>query len=262
MPVTQAKIEPLPPKPLLPQVPPPVTLAAPYVPTPRDLKEMPHIPAGGKPAQHAYKADKWLAGAVVFVVVLVGAIYGVRHLFNANPKPKSAAHASTSTEVKPESTPAAPTSGQPHLVDNPTSNAGKAVAKARDLVAAVEKRDQEQGVESVLSDTPVSPKPTAAITPSATTPPATKPAAVAPTPAPEAELPSLPPSEAFRQFVINMRVNGVFQGENARAMLNGKMYHLGDVVDVKLGITFLKFDVENKQLVFRDMSGAIMTRRF
>jgi hypothetical protein len=31
---------------------------------------------------------------------------------------------------------------------------------------------------------------------------------------------------------------------------------------VKLGITFLKFDVENKQLVFRDMSGAIMTRRF
>jgi hypothetical protein len=206
-----------------------------------------------------------LAGAVVFAIVLAVAIYGVRYLLKANPKPKSVAHASVSAEVKPTSTelpPAAPS--QPHLVDNPTSNAGKSVAKARDLIAAVEKREQEQGVESVLSDTPTSPVKSAAAPAAMVTSPAAKPTAVTPTPAPEpeAELPPSPPSEAFRQFVIGMRLNGVFQGENARAMLNGKMYHLGDVVDAKLGITFFKFDVENKQLIFRDTTGAIMTRRF
>jgi hypothetical protein len=59
-----------------------------------------------------------------------------------------------------------------------------------------------------------------------------------------------------------MRVNGVFQGENARAMINGKMYQLGEVVDTQLGITFFKIDVDAKQLIFRDESGAIMPRRY
>jgi hypothetical protein len=232
------------------------------LPTPRGLKEPTgRVPVGAssKP-QHTYKADKWLAAAVIFVLVLAGAIYGVRTLMRANPKQKSASRASASTESKsaPSEQPP-PASGQPHLVDNPTSAAGKAVAKARDLVAAREKFDQEQGVDRVLADTPtqVPDNPSAS---AVTITPPPKPVPVVPPPEPE--LPPIPASEAFRQFVTSMRINGVFQGENARAMLNGKMYHLGEVVDTKLGITFYKFDVEAKQLIFRDENGAIVTRRF
>lgn len=252
-----------------PPLPPPVHAApiapppakTPYLPTPSGLIEPGRVPvAPSSKVQHTYKADKWLAAAVIFVLVLGGAIYGVRALMKANPKQKSAARASASTESKPA--PAEPqpsTSGQPRLVDNPTSVAGKAVAKARDLVAAREKFDQEQGVDHVLAATPATP--TIPENPSAGAVSINQPPAPV-APPPEPELPPIPPSDAFRQFVTSLRINGVFQGENARAMLNGKMYHLGEVVDAKLGITFYKFDVEAKNLVFRDENGAIVTRRF
>ncbi|MBK9990302.1 MAG: hypothetical protein IPP19_06110 [Verrucomicrobia bacterium] len=252
--------EPTPPlPPIEAYVPPPqpVAPAAPFVATPSNLDKTPTTPGRSEKAQHAYKADKWLAAVVIFVLVLAGAIYGVRYLMKANPKPKSAARASASTESKPaspEQTPAA--SGQSRLVEKPTSSAGKAVAKVRDLVASREKFDKEQGVEHVLADTPDA----VPANPSANVVSIVQPAK--PEPAPEPELPPIPPSDAFRQFVISMRVNGVFQGENARAMINGKMYQLGDIVDTRLGITFFKIDVENKQLIFRDENTAIMPRRY
>lgn len=261
---TPATLPPEPPAlpPIAEYVPPPqpVAHAAPYVPTPSNLNEAPRTPGRSDKAQHAYKADKWLAAVVIFVLVLAGAIYGVRFLMKANPKQKTAARVSASTESKPaspEPTPAAP--GQSRLVEKPTSSAGKAVAKVRDLVASREKFDKEQGVEHVLADTPdaVPANPSANVV-SIVQPAKPEPAA----PEPEPELPPIPPSDAFRQFVISMRVNGVFQGENARAMINGKMYQLGDIVDARLGITFFKIDVENKQLIFRDENTAIMPRRY
>lgn len=249
----------------LPPVAPPVSLVRPqHISTPRSITE-PIAPVANAPSQRTYRADKWLAGIVVFLLVLVGGFYGVRYLIKANPKPKTFAKtaATPATAASPAAQPQpAAVSNKPHLVDNPTSSAGKAVAKVRDMIAARDKRDKEEGVESVLADTPASDAAKPQATSSAAPQPSSQPPAVVTAPVVTAPEPTVPPSDAFRQFVVNMRVNGVFQGENARAMLNGNMYHLGDVVDAKLSISFFKIDVDHNQLIFRDADGAIMARRY
>ena len=244
-----------------------------HLPTPRSISDLPPPPTGAPP-ERAIKADKWLAGVVVLVVVLAGATWGVRELFKAHPKPKATAKAPAApSEVKPAApataapTPAKPLpGGQTKLVDQPQSAAGKDVARARDVVAAVEQRERTEGVARVL-DAPVpSPAATAAPAPArpqnvltASTPPRTP--VVEELPSAPTE-PVVPPSDAFRRFVVNLRVNGVFQGENPRAMLNGKMYNVGAEVDPKLAITLFKIDPEAKQLIFRDDTGAILSRRY
>jgi hypothetical protein len=84
-----------------------------------------------------------------------------------------------------------------------------------------------------------------------------------PVPVPEpVAAPRPEPGPNFKAFVVNLKINGVFQGENARAMLNGKMYRLGETVDAKLGIVFTRLEPEDKRIVFEDSRGAIMTRRY
>jgi len=207
--------------------------------------------------QHTYKADKWLAGIVVFVLVVTGAFYGIRALVKAHPKSKNTARA-----VAPsgESVPAPAASKSSPRVEPPTTSMGKAFAKARAVVAARDKREAEEGVESVLKETSAAPQAVPLVT---TQIAAINPAAVPVLlPAPVEEPPPPPPSDAFRQFVVNLRVNGVFQGEPARAMLNKKMYRTGEIVDEKLRITFYKVDGETRDLIFRDDTGAIMPRHY
>jgi type IV secretory pathway VirB10-like protein len=224
------------------------------VPTPPGLTD----PAGAplaKSSPPAIKADKWLAGLVLFVLVLAVAFYGIRALTRANPKPQ----AHTAAPIAPVAAQPAQDQSAPKLVDHPTSVEGKAVAKARDLVAAHDKWEKEQGVTAVLEE-PTAPTTTPGPA-SASAAPAQADTASA---APAASQPGAPPepSDAFKQFVVNMRVNGVFQGENARAMLNGKMYHQGDAVDVKLGISLFKIEVETKQIIFHDATGAVVSRHY
>lgn len=66
----------------------------------------------------------------------------------------------------------------------------------------------------------------------------------------------------FRAFVVNARLSGVFQGDPARAVLNGRLVRAGEVVDAGLGITFVGLDSERRSLVFKDQSGATVARRF
>lgn len=251
---------------------PPVAPAAPlHLPTPRSISDLPpaSLPPGAVPVR-TIKADKWLAGTVVLLLVIVGATFGVHQLFKAHPKPKSTGKvAAASVEEKSAATPAALApakpvpGGQTKLVEHPQSAAGKAVARARDTIAAAEQREIDEGVTSVLNEP-------------ATTPPANLPAQaqnvvtsassaraanVEGTPAAQAE-PVVPPSDAFKQFVKALRVNGVFQGENPRAMLNGKMYSVGAELDAKLAITLFKIEPEAKQLIFRDDTGAIIPRHY
>jgi len=254
LPPAAAAVPPLVPLPPIP--PPPFSPPKPqYVPTPLDVDD-PAGPASGKSSPPAIKADKWLAATVLFALVLAGGFIGIRYLTKAHPKPNARAAAPAPTAA-PSPQPS-PSKNASKLVDNPTSMAGKAVAKARDLVAAQEKLEKEQGVTSILEEP-------------ATTPP-TGPA-VAPVPGPQASVAAEPaapaqpaapppPSDAFKLFVVNLRVNGVFQGDNPRAMLNGKMYHLGDPVDVKLGIMLYQIDVEAKQIIFHDADGASVSRHY
>jgi hypothetical protein len=107
---------------------------------------------------------------------------------------------------------------------------------------------------------PIEPKSAAALSRETNAPvvanqPIAVPAVTEPEPPPQ-------PSEIFRNYIIGLRVSGVFQGENARALLNGKMYHLGDMLDPVRKIEFYKIDAEAKQLIFRDDTGAIVSRHY
>ncbi|MFT3868377.1 MAG: hypothetical protein QM715_07755 [Nibricoccus sp.] len=263
---------------------PPTSLMTPqHLPTPRALSDLPPaspsppapLPTSAPP-ERTIKADKWLAGVVVLVLVLAGATYGVRELLKANPKPKAVGKpAAAASEEKPANpdpsaattaAPAKPLPGsQTKLVEKPTSAAGKAIAQARDAVTAVEQRERTAGTTGLLNE----PAPTATPAPAAPerpqniltpdTPPRTP--IVEEVTTTQAE-PAVPPSAPFRQFVVNLRVNGVFQGENPRAMLNGRMYNVGAEVDPKLAITLFKIEPEAKLLIFRDDTGAVLSRRY
>jgi len=69
-------------------------------------------------------------------------------------------------------------------------------------------------------------------------------------------------SPEFRAFVVNARLSGVFQGNPARAVLNGRLIRAGEVVDAGLGITFDGLDSERRNLVFKDQAGATVARRY
>jgi hypothetical protein len=229
-----------------------------YVPTPRGLTDPASVST--KAPASAIKADKWLAGILLFVLVIAGAIYGFRVLTKNHPKaPAHTVTPAPATAAAPEQT---PTQTTPKLVEKPVSAAGKAIANARDIVAAQEKLEKEQGVTSVLEEpaAPIAPKSPAASS-QATHAPVTASQQDASSAVTEPEPPP-PANEAFKNYIINLRVSGVFQGENARALLNGKMYHLGDTLDPVRKIEFYKIDADAKQLIFRDDTGAIVSRHY
>ena len=171
------------------------------------------------------------------------------------PEPVVAKPAPAPVEAKPETTeatpPVAPTqpAAGPINTDTPQSGLGQAIAKAQNAVAAHDAA-LTQPVNDVLATAP-----TAAVPAPAEAKPAPAPEPVAPPPRPE-------PGANFKSFVVNLKISGVFQGENARAMLNGKMYRLGETVDPKLGIVFIRLEPEEKRIVFEDARGAIMSRRY
>jgi hypothetical protein len=69
-------------------------------------------------------------------------------------------------------------------------------------------------------------------------------------------------SPAFRSWVVQARVSGVFQGTPARILINGRMVTSGELVDETLAITFERIDAATSTLVFRDRTGATVARRF
>lgn len=66
----------------------------------------------------------------------------------------------------------------------------------------------------------------------------------------------------FRAYIVNARVSGVFQGNPARAVINGRLIRAGETVDAGLGITFDGIDSDRRNLMFKDRSGATVARRF
>lgn len=125
-----------------------------------------------------------------------------------------------------------------------------------------------------------------AITAGTTPPPAnapsnaTKPAAAAPAPAPKPPVTSsatLAPGvsatagdveavveavPAFRTFVANTKITGVIAGTPGKIILNGRLARAGDVVESTLGVTFDRIDTDRKLLVFKDKTGAVVTKKY
>lgn len=249
----------------------------------------------------AFRAGVWaFVGLIVVALAGIG-YFGYRFVSAKNekkhavaaqaakpaPAPKTAAAA---PEAKPASSPAA----KPSLLatNDPQSTAGKLIAKAEATIAQREQSGQVQGVDQVLDSTPpqkpaaavkavpAAPAPTTAPAAAAGEKPAAKPAsepteAAAKAAAPAKVEPAAPPPEpivlvapkpkpsaAFRVYVVNARVSGVFQGDPGRVLLNGRMFRIGELVEPQLGIRLTRLDVEHKMLYFEDVSGAEMERHY
>jgi hypothetical protein len=63
------------------------------------------------------------------------------------------------------------------------------------------------------------------------------------------------PGPVFTKFATGLKISGVVPGASAKAVLNGTLYHAGDVIDRSLGITLVGVNGEKKFLILRDKNG-------
>ncbi len=112
------------------------------------------------------------------------------------------------------------------------------------------------------------------------TDPASQPTPVAPAPPPDPTAPaqvklaggiviaSASPADgpvvhsSFFYWIVNQNITGVFQSAPHRVMLNGQLVYEGDEINRALGITFDHLDPVKKVIVFRDKTGALVTRSY
>jgi hypothetical protein len=154
---------------------------------------------------------------------------------------------------------------------------GKAINKARDVVSD-RRQAEQQRVDAILNgeDPPEkraleTPPPSSLTAGNNRSTPATPPARVTSTSqlAPGVTASTVAPeisesaaSPAFRSWVANARINGVFQGTPPRALINGRTVRAGQILDDSLGIIFDSVEADTNTIVFRDRSGATVSRRF
>jgi len=69
-------------------------------------------------------------------------------------------------------------------------------------------------------------------------------------------------SPAFRTFVASAKISGVFQGASPRAFINGRMVRAGEMVDEMMEINFDSVDPATRSIVFKDSTGATVSRRY
>ncbi|MDB6094923.1 MAG: hypothetical protein JWM32_2485 [Verrucomicrobia bacterium] len=69
-------------------------------------------------------------------------------------------------------------------------------------------------------------------------------------------------SQSFRTFVADAKISGVFQGSPSRAFINGRLIRAGETVDAGLAIRFETVDPATKTIIFKDSSGASVSRRY
>lgn len=151
----------------------------------------------------------------------------------------------------------------------------KAVNRAKSVVAQRRDSDQVQ-VEKILDEAapatrPAAPAPKQTETPvrpapiplklaldNVSTPRAVAPGVVAGTDVRATNEASV----AFRSYIANAKIGGVFQGQPTRVLINGRIVRPGDTVDEKLGITFIEVEAVDRLLVFKDGTDARVTRRY
>jgi hypothetical protein len=69
-------------------------------------------------------------------------------------------------------------------------------------------------------------------------------------------------SAAFFFWVVKLNVSGITQSKPARVLLNSRLTYEGDEVSRPLGIVFAQLDPASKLLVFKDATGATVTRSY
>lgn len=201
------------------------------------------------------------------VVLLAAAYFGYRkfHPISASaPVPVAEAAATPSTPQKIEAAPKRPSTPSATL-NELSAIPARAIAKAQATMDAV--RATEQGrVEAVTdgdtqSAMPVRrpaakpPKPVVAATSTTQISPGLTATTTATDVAGDA-------SPAFRNWVAQARISGVFKGTPPRVLINGRTVPAGQTVDEVLEITFEGIDAAGKSLIFRDRTNATVQRKF
>jgi hypothetical protein len=69
-------------------------------------------------------------------------------------------------------------------------------------------------------------------------------------------------SPAFRTFVASAKISGVYQGTPARAFINGRLVRTGEIVDEMMEIYFDSVDQATRSIIFKDSTGATVSRRY
>jgi len=220
-------------------------------------------PALALPAESGRRRPPSLLIALAIVAVAATGFFGWRYLQGrgvAKPAPAPAkaapaAAAPTKAPAPAKPAPLTPSESLNQLAQVPVN----AINKAQDAIAARRAGEQSR-VDAVVTggDVPnrAAPKVMAPKAPPTMTNVAPGLAASAPI---DADSDS---SRAFRLFVANARISGVFQGNPPRAMINGKITRAGDRVDADLGIVFEGLSPDRRQLVFTDRSGAKVFRGY
>jgi len=240
-------------------------------------QERPAVPA----AVPIWKKPAVQIGALAAVLVLGAGLYFGVPLYKkltappppppvvAKPKPAAPAPATVANlpavANKPAAPPPAPAAAPgPALSDTQAAIAHaplNAINKAKDVIA--KREGSGQGRDAV-----------GAITDGDTPPPAGKPAPkvsegasnIAPgISATNGNVESVADaSVAFRTFIANAKITGVVaqQGRTPLMVINNRLTRAGDTVDAALAITFEGLDFDRKLIIFKDKTGAVVTRRY
>lgn len=202
------------------------------------------------------------------VILLAAAYFGYRKfrpISASAPAPVVAAAATPSTS--PQKTAEAPKrpSTPSATLNELSAIPARAIAKAQATVDMV--RATEQGRVEAVTDgdtasampvrrpAPKPPKPVVAATSTTQLSPGLTATTTATDVAGDA-------SPAFRNWVAQARISGVFKGTPPRVLINGRTVPAGQMVDEVLEITFEGIDALGKSLVFRDKTNATVQRKF
>jgi hypothetical protein len=239
----------------------PDTAPAAVPPLPKPI----HIPARGlvkaetgapeKPEQsQAFKLGVTISLIAAGLVLCVGGFFGWKH-FSKGKSPRT------------QTAPAASGATVPKAGEAPKSSATSAVGAAHPVepiptpAPTGELVKADDGPVRLTLDDSVPPRNTS-LTPvsnSSSVPTALAPGVTANMGVPISNIGASP---EFRAFVANVKISGVFQGANSRALINGRMTRVGEPVDSTLGVIFEGIDPEKKQIIFKDASGATATRKY
>ena len=200
-----------------------------------------------------------LGSAAAAVFVLAGAVvYVVKQFTTPPPPPPVVAKlkpvnvpAAAQVATKPAAAPLSPVDALKAVANAPAN----AITKAQDAVIAKRASEQARVDASAVGEEPPDKK--AAKTVQTSSPIA--PGISATNSNVEALSEATP---AFRAFVANAKIPGVFPGDSPRAMINNRLTRVGDIVDSALGITFDGVDADKRQIIFKDKTGATVTRRY
>lgn len=70
------------------------------------------------------------------------------------------------------------------------------------------------------------------------------------------------PTPRFRRYADNLRVSGVFQGANPRALIDGRVVRVGEVLDAAAGIRFVGLDAAKRELILEENGGAVLRVKY